>query len=281
MKVRLHESELRTAALVLVGHGAADHAESLATVCQHAAELQRRGIFREVVIAFWKAEPKLAGVWARVTAARVFVVPMFMSAGYCTEEAIPAALGLTGRGGRADALAVDGRLIHYCHPVGTHDLVVELVLKRAAEVVGRHPFPSAPRPADTALFIVGHGTRRHGNSRKSVERLAELIGGRKLYAEVHAVFMEEAPGVGEVYELAATRNVVVVPCFMSDGGHVKVDIPVLLGETEMDVRARLQEGLPTWRNPTERHGRRVWYSGSVGPEPSLVEIILERVREAL
>jgi sirohydrochlorin ferrochelatase len=74
--------------------------------------------------------------------------------------------------------------------------------------------------------------------------------------------------------------VVVVPFFMSNGRHVVEDIPVLLGEAEGVVQARLQQGLPTWHNPTERQGRRVWYSGSVGPEPSLAEVILERVREA-
>lgn len=276
----MHETELTTATLVLVGHGAAGQAESVATVRQHAAELRRRGLFLEVVEAFWKTEPKLSGVWSRVTTARVFVVPMFMSAGFCTEEAIPAALGLTVRSGPADAQELGGRLVHYCQPVGTHDRVLDVVLKRAAEVVAKHPFPSAPKPADTALFLAGHGTRRNGNSRKSLERLAELVRGKNLYAGAQAVFLEEAPSIGEVFALAAARNVVVVPSFMSDGRHVRVDIPILLGEPEESVTAGWRKGLPTWRNPTERHGRRVWYSDPVGPDPSLVEVILERVREA-
>ena len=276
----MNESELKTAALVLVGHGAADHAESVTTVRQHAAELRRRAIFHEVVEAFWKAEPRLVGVWARVTAARAFVVPMFVSDGYFTEEAIPAALGLVGRNQRAGAQELGGRSIHYCHPVGTHDRMTDVILARAAGVVSQHPFPCVPKPADTALIVAGHGTERNRNSRKSVERQAALIRALKLYAEVHAVFLEEAPRLGEVYALATARNVVVVPCFMSDGPHVVTDIPVLLGELEVVVKARRQQGLPTWRNPTERRGRRVWYSSSVGPEPSLVEVILERVREA-
>ena len=46
------------------------------------------------------------------------------------------------------------------------------------------------------------------------------------------------------------------------------------------VRERLKQGQPTWRNPTEREGRRIWYTASVGSEPHLPEVILQRVREA-
>ena len=59
------------------------------------------------------------------------------------------------------------------------------------------------------------------------------------------------------------------------------DIPVLLGEPERLVKERLAAGQPTWRNPTEKNGKLVWYSASVGMEPLLAEVILERVREGV
>jgi hypothetical protein len=46
------------------------------------------------------------------------------------------------------------------------------------------------------------------------------------------------------------------------------------------VQQRLTDGKPTWVNPTERQGKRVWYSLSIGTEPFIAEVILERVREA-
>jgi len=55
---------------------------------------------------------------------------------------------------------------------------------------------------------------------------------------------------------------------------------MVLGETEKRVQQRLREGQPTWVNPTERRGKRLWYSGSIGTEPFIAEVILERVREA-
>ena len=62
----------------------------------------------------------------------------------------------------------------------------------------------------------------------------------------------------------------------------QADAAVQLFETpEAAVQARLLRGEPTWPNPTGKHGRRVWYARSVGREPLLADVILERVREAL
>jgi len=77
-----------------------------------------------------------------------------------------------------------------------------------------------------------------------------------------------------------TRNLVVVPFFVSDGLHTQEDIPVLLGETKKNIGERLAAGQPVWRNPMERNGKLVWYSSAVGTEPGIADVILERVREA-
>jgi sirohydrochlorin cobaltochelatase len=92
--------------------------------------------------------------------------------------------------------------------------------------------------------------------------------------------MEESPRIAECYQLARTKNLVVVPFFISDGLHTQEDIPVMLGEAQRTVRQRLAGGQPTWRNPTEKNGRLVWYSPAIGSEPHLADVILERVREA-
>jgi sirohydrochlorin cobaltochelatase len=270
------------AALVLVGHGSTLNAESSAPTYQHADELRRRGIFAQVVEAFWKLEPPLCGVLRGVFAPRIFIVPLFISEGYFTEEVIPRELGLAAPGpsGFSRVQARGSQTLFYCGPVGTHESMTGVLLARAREVVQSHPFPRAPQPGETALFIAGHGTGNNENSRKAIERQVELIRERRLYAEVHAVFMEETPRIGDCYALAQSKNIVLVPFFISDGLHSYEDIPVMLGEPERLVQERLRLGQPTWRNPTEKHGRRVWYSASIGSEPHLADVILERVREA-
>jgi hypothetical protein len=46
------------------------------------------------------------------------------------------------------------------------------------------------------------------------------------------------------------------------------------------VNQRLAAGQSTWRNPMEKHGKLVWLALSVGTDPLMAEVILERVREA-
>ena len=273
---------LSDAALVLVGHGSTVNADSSAPVWQHADELRRRNLFAQVQETFWKEEPYLAQVLRGVFAPRVFIVPFFISDGYFTEEVIPRELGFCGKGEtsfpRVQKRA--GQTLHYCRPVGTHPRMTDVLLARAREVVEEYPFPRAPKPSDTALFIAGHGTGNNENSRKAIEVQADLIRAKGLYAGVHAVFMEEDPRAADCYKLAQAQNIVMVPFFISDGMHSREDIPVMLGAPRDTVRERLKQGLPTWRNPTEREGKRLWYAASIGGEPLMAEVLLERVAEA-
>ena len=270
------------AALVLAGHGSTLNADSAAPTYLHADELRRRGIFAQVTEAFWKQEPYLAQVMRGVFAPRVFAVPLFISDGYFTEEVLPRELGFCRKGetGFSRVQRRGGQTFFYCGPVGTHPGMTEVLLARAREIVEKFPFPRAPQPAETTLFIAGHGTGNNENSRKAIERQVELIRAKNLFAQVHAVFLEEDPRIGDCYKLAQTRNIVMAPFFISDGLHSFEDIPVMLGAPRAVVQERLKLGQPTWRNPTEREGKRLWYAASVGSEPLMVDVILERVREA-
>lgn len=266
------------ASLVILGHGTTLNAESAAPVLQHVAELRSRRLFAEVRPAFWKQEPQIKTVLAEITQPRVFVAPLFISEGYFSTDIIPRELGfsfpdqLRRRAGATEQI--------YCAPVGTHESMTRVILSRAAGVVAKFPFPRAPKPADITLFIAGHGTERNANSRRAIEHQVEIIRAQNLYAAVHAVFMEEEPRINGCHALAQTKYCVVVPFFISDGLHAVEDIPVLLGEPERLVKERLAAGQPTWRNPTEKHGKLFWYSPAVGTDPVLAEVILERVHDS-
>jgi sirohydrochlorin cobaltochelatase len=266
------------AALVVLGHGTTLNDQSAAPVFQHAAELRRRKIFTEVREAFWKQEPHIKKVLAEISAPRVFIVPFFISEGYFSWDVIPKAIGITCP--QNLTCLTRHSVVFYAKPVGSHDLMTKVILARADEVAEKFPFPRMPKNSDTTLLIAGHGTGRNANSRKAVERQVELIRAQNIYADVGAVFMEEAPFIKGCHENVKTKNIVMVPFFISDGLHAVEDIPVLLGEPERIVKERLAAGQPTWRNPTERGGKLIWYSPSIGTEPLLAEVILERVREA-
>ncbi|MGH8023714.1 MAG: CbiX/SirB N-terminal domain-containing protein, partial [Limisphaerales bacterium] len=197
--------------------------------------------------------------------------------GYFAGRVVPRELGFEN-GGRLRIAG--GTRIHFCAPVGTHDAMTHVILSRANGILKAFPFPRAPRASETTLFIAGHGTEKDDNSSKPIERQAELIRNMEVYADVRAIFLEEAPRITECYQIARTKNMVVVPFFISDGLHVQEDIPVLLGETKRNVAARLAAGQPAWRNPTERDGRLVWYTAAVGTAPEIAGVILERVVES-
>ena len=275
-------TDFSDAALVLVGHGTTLNEASAAPVYQHAAEIRRRKLFAEVREGFWKQEPKVTGVIESVSAARLFIVPFFISEGYFSENIIPQALGFHFKSGSREGRAVQrGRqAVYYTLAVGSHERMTEVLLERAQGVVRQFPFPRAPQPRELTLFLAGHGTAQDAQSRAVVDRQVELIQAKNIYAGVHAIFLDEEPRIPTCFGTAQTRNIVVVPFFISDGLHVAEDIPVLLGEPERVVRARLEKGQASWRNPTEKNGKLIWYSGAVGTEGALAEVILERVREA-
>lgn len=269
-------------ALVLLAHGSTLNAGSALPTWQHADTLRGRGLFAEVHEAFWKQEPFVGGVLRRVLAPRIFLVPIFICDGWFTDHVLPRELGLRAPdvAGFSRIQVLDGRTLHYCGAVGSHPSMTDVLLSRAAGVVARHPFPRAPRPGETALVLVGHGTGYSPGSRDALERQVERIRARESYAEVIAVYLEEAPHVADCFELTRSRNLVVVPFLISDGLHTREDIPVMLGEPGAAVRRRLNAGQPTWSNPTERHGRRVWCASAIGSEPGIADVILERVRES-
>ena len=266
---------LAEAVLVLLGHGSTKNAESAVPVYQHAGELRGRKLFAEVREAFWKQEPQVKPVLASLTAPWIFIVPLFVSEGYFSNQVIPRELGFVP--GRSKLETQRSRRC-YCKPVGTHDRMTGVVLARARDVAAHFPFPRSPQPADTTLFVAGHGTDQDENSRLAIDRQVELIRALDEYAAVHGVFLEEEPQISECPRLARTKNLVVVPFFISDGMHAREDIPVLLGESRRVVRQRLAQGVPTWRNPTERHDKLIWYTPAIGTDPRVADVILERVR---
>ena len=108
--------------------------------------------------------------------------------------------------------------------------MTDLLLQRAREVAPEVPV------AETTLLIVGHGTGLNDNSAVAAKHQAEIIRALDRYAAVLNVYMEEPPLVSEWLNLTNTRNVVVVPFFVSDGLHSDEDIPALLG-----IRSRAVE----------------------------------------
>ncbi len=122
------------------------------------------------------------------------------------------------------------------------------------------------------LAVVGHGTERNENSAKAIEYHADRIRERDRFDEVRALFMDEDPEVDDVTDHFDADDVVVVPLFVADGYHTQEDIPEDMGLTD-DYRTG-------WDTPAAVDGHRIWYSGAVGTEPLLADVLLERASDA-
>jgi sirohydrochlorin cobaltochelatase len=248
-----------SSALLIVGHGSTVNADSSAPTLAHAAEIRRRGIFADVACSFWKEEPSLrdAIFFFRDPAIQeVYVVPNFISEGYFTRTVIPRELELTG----LETARPSGQLWKYCEPVGNHESMTERLLQRAHEIA-----PDIPE-AETTLLIVGHGTELNDNSALAAKQQVEKIRALGRYAAVLNVYMEEPPLVSDWLNLTTTRNVVVVPFFISDGLHSYEDIPALLGiETQSEKAHRL-------------HGRSLFYSTAIGTDSKFAEVIIQQAK---
>lgn len=275
-------SDFKDSTLILIGHGSTLNAESATPTHVHADNIREKGIFSRVISGFWKEEPHISGVLRGAFTEKVYIVPLFISEGYFTEEVIPREMGFHTKDGLIQdrVQKINGKICHYCEPVGTHESMTEVLNTRAHQTLEEFPFPVKAEPKNTTLFIAGHGTGNNPNSRIAIEDQVSFLKKKNIFSDVHPLFMEEAPKIEECYELSKTKNLVVVPFFISDGLHSYEDIPVMLGEPERIVKERYENGIPTWRNPTEKNDKRVWYTPSIGNEPGMVDVILERVQEA-
>ncbi|WP_435358195.1 CbiX/SirB N-terminal domain-containing protein [Haloarchaeobius sp. DFWS5] len=266
-------------ALVIVAHGSHLNPESSTPTYTHAETIREAGGFDEVREAFWKEEPSFRETLRTLESDEVFVVPLFISEGYFTEEVIPRELrlddwdpdlwesdGTSASQATLHPTDVD-KTVHYCGPVGTHDAMSDVIVKRAQTVTGDDDVGEG-----FGLAVVGHGTERNENSAKAIEYHADRIRDMARFDEVHALYMDEEPEVDDVTDFFDAPDIVVVPLFVADGYHTQEDIPEDMGLTD-DYR----EG---WETPAEVDGHRIWYAGAVGTEALMADVILERAQEA-
>jgi len=268
--------------LLIVAHGSTVNPDSSAPTLAHAAEIQRRKIFAEVKCAFWKEEPSLRDaifLFDPESISEVYVVPNFISEGYFTQTVVPRELELNGR----ITKRTNGQVWKYCDPVGNHPMMTDLLLRRAHEIA-----PGIPE-SETTLLIAAHGTDLNENSAVAAKRETEKIHALGKYAAVLNVYMEEPPLVSDWRKLTKTRNVVVVPFFISDGLHSYEDIPVLLGivvAAGVDRGGRASAPRATerreifQRNPYEIDGRSLFYAPSIGTDSGFADIIIEQALSA-
>ncbi len=125
--------------------------------------------------------------------------------------------------------------------------------------------PSGGPSRMSALIVLGHGSRNAAATEQFHVVVDQLRSRRD--EPVYAAFMELAePSLGDAVAeavAAGSAEIVVQPCFLFDGNHIRRDIPALLGE--------LAAAYP---DVAFRFGR------PIGPDTRVADILLERAGEA-
>ncbi len=248
----------RRAAVVLLYHGSSARPDAARTAEHHMAALKAGGWFAEMFAGGLNGGPGAAAALAQADAPLVYAVPLFMSMGRFVREIIPARLGLDG-----PVTARRGRTIGYCRPVGTHPALADIAAARARRACGRFGLV----PAETGLLLVGHGSAGDSGSAEAASACAAQLVSAGEFAEIDVAFLEEQPLLSRRVDRLSGRSTVVVGLFATRGVHAEADVRRLLG-LEPDAEA----------GPVPAGGR-VLYTGAVGADPAIADLVLACIRE--
>lgn len=247
----------RTTGWLLVGHGTRDPAgigEFLATV--ELVRSRADGIAVEPCFLEF-ARPTIAEGFrslAQAGARHIVVVPVLLfSAGHAQED-IPAAV-------REVAKEFPHVTTAQAEHLGCHGCLLELARERFEAALAER---AAVRADDTALIVVGRGSRDEGATAE-MRRFVELHGERVPVASAHACFVAMAePSLETMLAEAAqwpVRRVVVQPHLLFGG--------LLLDRIAQTVERHAQ-----------LHPNIEWIVAShLGPSPRVAEALCERARE--
>jgi sirohydrochlorin cobaltochelatase len=111
-------------------------------------------------------------------------------------------------------------------------------------------------PGECSLLLIGHGSGRPGGAAVTPERIAAAIRQDGRFAEVATAYLEQAPFAQGWRSLVGRPRVLVAPLLLSQGLHARQDLPALFGADAV-------------------------LCPLLGNEPALVELVLDKVREAL
>lgn len=290
---------MRRSALVLAGHGSHISPNTAGLVWDAVDVLRQLGIFDEVGAAFWKEQPSFATVLDSISAADVTVVPLFTAQGYFTRTVIPAEMDIdlnapppephsamrstatnirrimltqptpgtdttpSARRSAPPAGAPANRVIRYTKTLGEHPRIGDIVRRRIQDAIAAIGAP----PADIAMALIGHATRRNPDSRRATEAQRVLVRSTMPVREVVAVYLDDTPAIPDVYMLTTAPVLIAVPYFLAAGSHTTIDVPAALGLASGETTGTID-------------GRRVIYTAPIGQRDEIVEMALDLAREA-
>lgn len=230
---------------------------------------------------------------------RIIVVPAFLAHGVHTKVDIPTILKLPHehigldhshthhhhhhhhhhgedeeREAKSDLIDFDGEVI-FLDPFEADNKVVDIVENRITECISENNLNNE----NSGILLVGHGSSLPfgkevlmGVTNKIKDRMQEY--------KIDCGFMQiEKPSIPESFKKLQDNgfeNMVVVPVFLADGLHTKVDIPNRLGLEPMELDFK-------YRNLEKQidFDGNIYFLNPLKAEDEIVEMIEERIKNYL
>ena len=152
---------------------------------------------------------------------------------------------------------------HIRSPSISGEQPIGLIGRRLTELESRF---SLKRPA---VAIVGHGTSRHPESRKSAVDVARRIDALESIGPAKAFFLDDEPRLEDLAGFAEDRDVILVPFLISAGLHATRDL------SRRVVGAESRADLP---QVAEAGGRKILIDRPVGNDPAIAELLIDLAR---
>lgn len=254
---RRENATMSKIALILAGHGSHISPNTAGIVWGYVDKLRQWGVADEITACFWKEEPSFSHVLDTICAETVVIVPVFTAQGYFTQTVLPTEMGLAG-----SITHKHGKTIYYTPTIGEHPYLETIVQDHVMDMLSSQNL----KREETAVAIIGHGTRRNQRSQESTRHQANLIRQMNIVAEVVDVYLDDDPDIPSMYQSTHTPNVIAVPFFLAEGSHVTIDVPDALG---------IQYG----KFPDIVQERNVYYTPPVGTGDAICRIIVELARD--
>ena len=270
-------SDLEHVVLVIAGHGSSRNPQSAEATSELTASLATSGVFKNVLSAFVKQEPKLADVLATINADTIVIVPNMTCRGYITTTVIPRDGVLSGA--RTERPKPDGsstQRLFLTEPIGTDERISEKILSDIRTLMKTNGLT----PEETGVLVIGHGSEKSRESFNQTEALARAISTSNIALETATAFLEEAPAIPTWAQRMKADKIIAVPFLIAAGLHGRDDIPSELGikDTETALKSLNDEGQA---GPFTIGDRDLWYLRPIGNASVIADIVIDRAKEAL
>ncbi len=229
----------RDTAIILAAHGAGDDSAVNKRLCEIAEVLARDADYAFAIAAFQLGTPSYTDAFARVENSHIIVVPVLTNDGYYRRVVLPRALLCAPR--------PKEQIVHIAQSIGTHPRFRSL----AAASVQKLMATAGLFAHNTSVVVVGHGTKKHADSRLATQTLAKSLARQLDGLECYAAFLDAPPLLDDVPRLLTKSNVILLPHLIGGGYHANDDIQKRLGIALNPRSCRSKQSVST--------GGRWWY----------------------